>query len=139
MNRDLIELLTRSFSFNRRAELSMSIGHTTTQFYSASGRSGRLGTRNAKCIRMLLGAFRLRITPTFDRDIWCPMDGLHLNSLHSSLDCWWTIERGIDRQPEMDTSPYRLDCTDHFRTAQDRTIDFSDTTRSLFRDVSTRT
>jgi len=37
--------------------------------------------------------------------------------------------RGIDRQPEMDTSPYRPDCTDHFRTAQDRTIDFSDTTR----------
>ena len=30
--------------------------------------------------------------------------------------------------PNMDTSPYRSDCTDHFRTAQDRTIDFSDTT-----------
>jgi hypothetical protein len=29
--------------------------------------------------------------------------------------------------PNMDTSPYRWDCTDHFRTAQDRTIDFSDT------------
>jgi integrase len=28
----------------------------------------------------------------------------------------------------MDTSAYRSDCTDHFRTAQDRTIDFSDTT-----------
>ena len=27
----------------------------------------------------------------------------------------------------MDRSPYRSDCTDHFRTAQDRTIDFSDT------------
>jgi hypothetical protein len=53
---------------------------------------------------------------------------LHLNSLHSSRDRWWNIEQGIDRQPEMDTSPYWSDCTDHFRTAQDRTIDFSDTT-----------
>jgi hypothetical protein len=25
---------------------------------------------------------------------------LHLNSLQSSRDCWWTIERGIGRQPE---------------------------------------
>ena len=33
------------------------------------------------------------------------------------------------RQPDMDTSPYRSDCTDHFRTTQDRTIDFSDSTR----------
>ena len=47
---------------------------------------------------------------------------------NSSRDCWWG-----DRQPEMDTSPYRLDCTDHFRTAQDRTIDFSDTTGSRYR------
>jgi len=32
----------------------------------------------------------------------------------------------------MDTSAYRSDCTDHFRTAQDRTIDFSDTTGRKF-------
>ena len=30
--------------------------------------------------------------------------------------------------PNRDSSPYRSDCTDHFRTAQSRTIDFSDTT-----------
>src|SRR6516164_124123 len=83
----------------------------------------------AKCIGGNVSAGPLRPLTGIDRDIWCPMDGLHLNSLHSSLDCWWTIERGIDRQPEMDRSPYRLDCTDHFRTAQDRTIDFLDTTR----------
>jgi hypothetical protein len=39
-----------------------------------------------------------------------------LNSLHSSRGCWWNIECGIDRQPEMDTSPYRRDCAYHFRT-----------------------
>jgi hypothetical protein len=33
----------------------------------------------------------------------------------------------IDNQ--VDTSPYRSDCADHFRTAQDRMIDFSDTAR----------
>jgi hypothetical protein len=58
------------------------------------------------------------------------MEPLHLNSLHAGRDCWWTIQRGIDRQPEMDTSPYRSDCTDHFGIAQHRTIDFSDTTRA---------
>jgi hypothetical protein len=72
---------------------------------------------------------------------------LHLNSLHSSRDCWWTVGPEIDRRPEMDTSPYRLDCTDHFRIAQDRTIDFSDSTdrgigdtmRTLFRKAGIQT
>ena len=36
----------------------------------------------------------------------------------------------LSDNPNMDTSPYWSDCTDHFRTGQDRTIDFSDTTRS---------
>jgi hypothetical protein len=25
---------------------------------------------------------------------------LHLTSLHSTRECWWTIERGTDRQPK---------------------------------------
>jgi transposase InsO family protein len=33
----------------------------------------------------------------------------------------WTIERGIDRQPEHGYIPYRSDCTEHFGSAQDRT------------------
>jgi hypothetical protein len=42
-----------------------------------------------------------------------------------------TIQSGlVDDNPNMDTSPDRSDCMDHFRTAQDRTIDFSDTTGS---------
>ena len=35
----------------------------------------------------------------------------YLNSLHSSPDCWWTIERGIDQlinNPNMDTSSYQV-------------------------------
>ena len=53
---------------------------------------------------------------------------LHLNSPRSSRECWWSIERGIDRQPEHGYISYRSGFTDQVTTAQDRTIDFSDTT-----------
>jgi hypothetical protein len=49
----------------------------------------------------------------------------HLKSLQSSRDCCWTIQLGI---PNVGTSPYRSDRTDHITTAQDSTIDFSDIT-----------
>jgi hypothetical protein len=51
-----------------------------------------------------------RVSP--ESDLMVSHGPLHLNSLHSNRACWWTIERGIDRQPEMDTSSYRLGCTD---------------------------
>ena len=59
---------------------------------------------------------------------------LRPNSLHSSRDSWWNIEQGIDRLPEIDTSPYRSDCADNFRRAQDRTIESSDPTGSQERE-----
>ena len=56
---------------------------------------------------------------------------LHLNSLQSSRDCCWTIRRELIDNPNMRTSPYRSDRTDHITTAQDSTIDFSDTTGAV--------
>jgi hypothetical protein len=49
---------------------------------------------------------------------------LQLNFAPIQSDYWWTLERGIDN-PNMDSSPYQSDCTDHFTTAQEK--------RSIFR------
>jgi len=56
---------------------------------------------------------------------------VHVNSLHSSRDLGWTIERGIDRPPEMDTSPYPSDRIDHFRIAKTERSIFPDTARHV--------
>jgi transposase InsO family protein len=98
-------------------------------------RSASAGT-SRRAAELLLPQGCLRITPTFDRGPWCPMYRCVVPELATTPvgAAGGPMERGIDRQ--IDNPKWihlHIDRTaqTHFRTGQDRTIDFSDTTGGL--------